>query len=161
MQYRRMQVINRGDVFHRLVAELVRRAKTESSLHARARQPYCEALRIMIASAGVLLKGRHPAKFGDEGDQSRVEQTALLQISKQCSARLVENWGVDIVLRFEGLVSIPVAHAFAHGISAIEQLDETHAALDEPPRQQTVPGKARFKRIGIGRAIGIEGAGRL
>ena len=54
---------------------------------------------------------------------------------------------------------IPITDAFAHRISAVEQLDEAHSAFDEPAGKQTIPGKARFEIIGVVNAVKLERGG--
>src|SRR2546425_10258175 len=76
----RVEVVNGGDVLDGFVTKFVGGAKTECALYTCPSQPNGEALRIMVAAAGVFLKSRHAAEFGDKGDQSRIEQAALFEI---------------------------------------------------------------------------------
>src|ERR1043165_518559 len=69
VEYRGVEIVNRGLVVQRLVAELVRGAVAESTFHPGAGQPHGETLWVMVAATGVLLKRRHPAEFSDKRDQ--------------------------------------------------------------------------------------------
>ena len=89
-----------------------------------------------------LLEGRHAAELGGPDDQRVVEQPALLEIGEQRRGRLVEDRAVDVVLRLERLVPVPVADAFAHRVGAVEELHEADAAFDQPPGEQAVAREA-------------------
>src|ERR1051325_4164178 len=102
------------------MAELVGRAMAKGSLDPRAGQPQSKPLRIVVPTGRPFLKRRHAAKLGDPGDERLIEQATALQVAQQRSARLIENWGVNLVLVFEQAMPIPVADAFAHRVSAIE-----------------------------------------
>src|SRR2546423_4808962 len=65
VQNGRVKIVNGGDVLDRFVAKFISRPKTESTLHPRAGKPDSEALGIMIATTGIFLKSRHPAKLSD------------------------------------------------------------------------------------------------
>src|SRR5437867_3863331 len=95
-----VKVVDRADALDRLVTELVRCAVAESTFHSRPGQPHAESMRVVVAAAGALLKGRHPAEFGDPGNHRLIEQTAVFQVGDQGGAGLVENRGVHIVLLF-------------------------------------------------------------
>src|SRR5688572_18313845 len=98
----------------------------------------------MIAAAGILLEGGHAAEFGDENDQSAFEQAALLHVRDERRARLIEDGGMNLILFFKFLVAVPIAHAFAHRVSAVEELHKTDAAFNEPPRQDAIARETRF-----------------
>src|SRR5439155_11441958 len=142
VQHRRVEIVNRGDVFHGLVPEIVRRAVAEAALHAGAGQPNGETMRVVIPSARALLKGRHPAKLRHERDQRVLEQSADFQVLDEGGARLIENHAMNIVLAFERFVSVPVPDALAHRISAVKELNEADTAFKEPAREHTVAREA-------------------
>ena len=126
-----VQVVDGGDVLDGLVAELVGGAVAEAALDAGAGQPDGEAVRVVVAAAGALLERRHAAELGDPDDERVVEQAAAVSGRDQSAAQGWSRIGrVDVVLRLERLVAVPVADAFAHGVGAVEELHEAHAALD-------------------------------
>ena len=63
---------------------------------------------------------------------------------------------MHVVLLLERLVPVPIAHAFAHRIRAVEELHEAHAAFDEPPRQHAVAREAGLEFVRIVHAVGFE-----
>src|SRR5258706_9019519 len=69
MENGRVQIVDRCDVLHRLIAEVVRRAVAEAFLHPRACEPDSEAVRIMVTPIGAFLEGRHASEFSDPDDQ--------------------------------------------------------------------------------------------
>src|SRR5690348_13573759 len=133
-----VEIVNSGNILDGFVAELIGGAVAEAALNTGAGQPNCEPLGVMIAAASVLLECGHSAKFGYERNESSFQQTALFQIFDQRSARLIKNWCVDVILRFQRFVAVPVPDPFAHGVSAIEELDEADALLDQPPREDAI-----------------------
>ena len=59
-------------------------------------------------------------------------------------------------------MAVPIAHPFAHGVGAVEQLDEAHAPFQQPPGQDAIPGKAGLVRIRrVVGPIGFERGGRF
>jgi hypothetical protein len=58
---------------------------------------------------------------------------------------------VSVVLLLELAVTGPVQLAGA-GVGAVEELDEADVPLDEPPREDTIPGEGGLD--GVGRIIG-------
>ncbi len=137
-----VEVVNRGDVFHRLVAELVGRAVAEAVLHAGSGEPRGEAGGVVIATARASsLESGHAAELGAPDDERVVEQTALLEVSEERGGRLVHDFPVLRVLLGEHSVSVPIAHAFAASlVGTIEELHKTHALLHEPTREDAVAG---------------------
>ena len=69
-------------------------------------------------------------------DQRLVEEAAALQVGEQRRLRLVDCLGLELDLARQVPVLVPAAHV---------ELDEAHAALGEPPREQAV------RREGAGR----------
>src|SRR5213594_1734464 len=128
VQHCRVKIVNRGDVFHSLVPEIVRRAVTEAALHTGAGEPNGETMRVVIPSARAFLKGRHAAKLRHERDQRVLHQSADFQVLDEGGARLIENHAMNIVLAFERFMSVPVPDALAHRISAVKELNEADAS---------------------------------
>src|SRR5436309_2468711 len=98
----------------------------------------------MIAATRTLLERRHPAKLRGPDDERVAQQPARFQVLEQRGAGLVEDRPVNVVLRLEGFVSVPIPDAFAHRVSAVEKLDEAHAALQQTPGEQTIAREAGF-----------------
>ena len=138
----RVQIVDRGHVLDRLVAKVVGRAVMEGPLHAGTGQPHGETCGVMVAAIGPLLEGRHPAKLRHEHHQRVGKQATVLEIPEQSGDRLVEDRTVHAVLLLDGLVAVPVAHALAHRVTAVEELHEPHPLLHEPPGEDAVAGKA-------------------
>ena len=97
-----------------------------------------EAFDVMIAA--VALRHRRAAEFAAPDDQRVVEQAALFQILDQrrrspdrLRSRDHGNVALDVA------VMIPVA---------VIELDEAHAALGQPPRQQAVGGERAVAALG-------------
>lgn len=86
------------------------------------------------------MKGGHAAELGAEHEQRVGKQAALLQIKKKRGGGLVEDLGVAGILRGDGLVAVPIAHALAHGIRAVEDLHEAHTLLAQATREDAVFG---------------------
>ena len=66
-----------------------------------------------------------------------VEQPAGLQVGQQAGDRLIDGPGVVLVARLEVAVLVPAVVADARA----GQLDEPHAALDQPPGEQALPAE--------------------
>ena len=84
-----------------------------------------------------------------------------LRSLQQRGGRLIEDRRVDVVLRLERLVAVPVADALAHRVGAVEELHEAHAALEQPPGEQAVAGEAGLDLVGVVGAVGRVRGGRL
>src|SRR5205814_8757268 len=88
---------------------------------------------VMAAALGVDL--RRAAELAHPDDQGRVEQAAFLEVAHQRAPGRIENAAQALDLVEVVGVRVP---AEAAAVDAAERyLDERHAALDEPPRQQT------------------------
>ena len=160
----RVNIVNRDRVFHGLESEVVGGAMGIGFFDSSAGQPDRESFGVMVPTAGALLKGWHPAKLGAPHNQRVIQQAALLEILEQRGSRLIENRPVNRVLFLQLFVAVPVAGPFAAGlIGAVEQLDKPYAIFNQPPGQDTIPGKSRFHLvpsiIGAVHAQGIGGFG--
>src|SRR5690606_37290950 len=81
----------------------------------------------IVIAATVDVDVRGTTEFGSDGDQGRVEQTALLKVVEQCTDRLVE-FGK---LRRDASVDIDV-----HVPAAGNDFDDADAVLDEAAGQK-------------------------
>ena len=91
MQDGRVEVVNVDHVFDGLVAEFIGGTETEPMLNAGAGEPGGEALGVMVAARGSLLKCGHAAKLGGPDDESVVEQSARLEVGQERGRGLVED----------------------------------------------------------------------
>src|SRR5436190_20849010 len=121
-------------VFDDVESKIIRLPDTHTWLDATAGHPHRERLRMMIASElapeiRVRLDHRRAPEFPTPDHQRVFEQPALLQIFDQRRASLI------------GLLRL-VFHTFHHLAvmvpTLMEQLNETHSALDHPSCQQAI-----------------------
>src|SRR6185503_13346795 len=130
-----------------VVAVVVGLAERNSGLDSAAREPDREASRMMIAP--VIVGGQlalavdRPAELAAPHHQRVLQQPALLQILNQRGARLIGVAALPGYLLGQIVVLVP---------STVEELDETHAALGQAPRQQTIGGE----RSGLARILAIQ-----
>src|SRR5438034_5908521 len=108
-----------------------------------------EIYTLSLHDALPILKSRHAPEFSHPNHERLVQQPAHLQVGEQGGAGLIEDGCVDAVLVFQHLVSVPVAHTFAHCVGAVEELHEAHAALDQPAREQAVPRETGFDLVAV------------
>ena len=87
----------------------------------------------MVASVVALGKGCSAELAGPE-DDGRVEQPAGFQVLEQGGDGLVHGARVVLVAFLEVAVLVPAVAADGRA----GQFDETHAAFDQPPRQETL-----------------------
>ena len=80
MQDRRVQVVNRRNLFLRPVPEFVCRAVGVPGFHAGSCEPNGESLRIVITSIRAFLKSRHPPKLSDKSHKRVGKKAALLEV---------------------------------------------------------------------------------
>ena len=144
-----MEVVHVHFVLHGQVAELVGRTEGEAGLHAGAGQPDGEAAGVVVAAGAVLLGVGRAAEFAAPPDQGVFQQPAALQVGEQAGDRPVHGAGVVGVL---GEVRVLVPGGVG-GAVAVGHLDEPHALLAEPTRQQALPAEV----VGLGRADPVKG----
>src|SRR6266536_4187637 len=123
-----------------LVAQLVGFAVTVPALGATARQPVEETLGIVVAAAVGSLRHRLPAKLAAPDDQRLVQQPAPLQVRQERMNRPIDLGSVDLQVLLDAVVGVPVLLVVS---AAGVDLHETDAALDQPPRDQTLPAEMR------------------
>ena len=141
-----IEVVERVNVLHRLLAQVIRLAAAHAGLHSGPGHPAGEAIRVVIAALRALLEKGHPPELRAPNDQRVLEQTPLLQVADQRGGGLVHDWGVDVVLFLQRVVPIPVELPSAR-VGSVEELHEAHPALNQPPRQDAVLGKSRLVRV--------------
>ena len=139
-------------------ADLVGRAVDDAALDAAAGHPDREAVDVMVAAVAALRAGR-AAELGGEDDERLVEQAALLQVLEQAGDRLV-----DLARSASRGSSFrpPWASQAPAPPCAVLDLDEAHAALDEPAggeasacRTSRVAASVEaVERLRLGRLVG-------
>src|SRR5438105_1947587 len=136
VQDRSMEALDVEPVRDGGAAELVGLADAGAARDAAAGQPHGEAVRVMIAAGPFLeLGGGLAAELAAPDDQGLVEQAAALEVLDQAGDGLVGVAGVLGVVGDEVGVGVPVVVVVrAAGID----LDEPHAALDQPPGDQAL-----------------------
>src|SRR5688572_10101243 len=145
MEQRRVEVVNRAHIFHRFVTEIIRPARAETTPDASPSKPDHEAMGVVVAATGAFLVSGHAAELGDPGNNSVLQQTTRAHVADERGGGLVEDVAMNFLLRLEGFVAIPVSDAFAHGLSAVEELHKANAALDEAAGEEAVFCEARFE----------------
>lgn len=98
MEDRGVEVVDRNDVLHGLIAEFVGGAVAEGGFDSGAHQHAGEAEGVVVAAGGAFLEHRHAAEFRAEKDEGVVEQPAAFQVAQQRRGRLIENRAVNVVL---------------------------------------------------------------
>ena len=107
------------------------------------------------------LRDRHAAELALPDDERRIEQPARTQVREQAGdgqidfRRMLRVVGLDVLVRVPG-IGVLIAEP------AMIQLDETNAALHQPPRHQALPSE-RFRdrvveavQLPRGRRLGFE-----
>ena len=131
-----MQVLDVEPVVDGGAAQLVGLADADAPLDAAAGHPHREAVGVVVAAGPLgVLGGRLAAELAAPDDQRLVEQAALLQVLEQAGDRLVGVAGVLGVVGDHVGVGVPVVVVV--GAAGVD-LDEPHAALDQPPGQQAL-----------------------
>ena len=102
---------------------LIGRAVGESGLHATARHPHRESVRIVIATVAVL-GHRGSSKLATPDDQRFLEHSTVFQVGNQGGDAGIDLASVIAVRRFEVPMLIPLI-----GMGA---LDESNPAFTEP-----------------------------
>jgi hypothetical protein len=97
---------------------------------------------MMIAAEAVLLDFAlavsRAAKFTTPDYERVVEQASLFQVREERGAGLIRILGLGTNLFRKVVVMVP---------GAVAKLDESHAALGQPARQQAVVRVRRFARL--------------
>ena len=141
-----IEVVERVDVLDRLLAKFVGDAVADSGLHACAGHPAGEAIGVMVAAFGAFLEEGHTAKLGAPDDEGVLQEPALFEVPNEGGGGLVEDLRVDVILRFEITMAVPVQFAPAR-IGAIEELHEADTLFDEAAGEDAVFGKGGFVRV--------------
>src|SRR5262245_58878960 len=97
MQDRRVELVDRLPVLDRAVAVLVGGADDRPALDAAAGQPDAEAVRVVVPPVHPLADRQAPELAVPE-DQSRVEETAALEVLDEARDRLVRLGAVQAVV---------------------------------------------------------------
>src|SRR5262249_7656737 len=135
-QHRRLQVVDVDRVADHLVTELVRFAVYRAAPEAAAGQPQAVAGAEVVAPVAVglgdvPLHEHRAAELAAPQDDGVVEEAAPLQVLHQRGRRLVRVATLDFQLRAQVAVLVP---------AGVHELDEAHAALQQPAGQEAVAG---------------------
>ena len=152
-----VEIVDGGDVFDGLVAEVVGGAVGEWGFHTRAHEEAGEAAGVVVTAAGAFLEGGHAPELRCPNNQRVVEQSARFEVIEQCGTRFIEDGRVDVVLLPDDLVAVPVADAFAHGVRAVEQVHEADAAFEQTPREEAVAPERCFELVFVVDAVHAAG----
>src|SRR5207253_2162867 len=133
---RRVQIGNVVPVLNAFEAEFVRGANGLTAANTRAGKPHREAEPVVV-SPGLsdALAGGSSAKLAAPDEQRLVPQAAALEVSHQSADGAVGFGGVRFVVGDAIVVAVPGRLDVA---TARVELHETDAALDQPPRGQTL-----------------------
>ena len=152
IEQRGIEIMDVNRIASDVEAVIVGLAKSLSAANAAAGEPHCEAAAMMITAVGLgsqlPLAVNRTAELASPDDQRLVEQSALLQISYERGTSLIDAAALQMKFRGQVVVLIP---------AAMIKLDEPHAPLDQPPRQQTV----RRKRSGATSVLAVQLKGRF
>src|SRR5438445_2303114 len=124
-----VQVVDMHLFFYGIPAEFVGGAVDHAAFHAAPGEPHREAVRVMIAAVA-LLRDRAAAELAAPEHERVVEQPAGPKVLKQGRDRAVHRFARRGQFGPDARVMIPADRA--------EQLDEAHAALRQPPGQETL-----------------------
>ena len=149
VQDRRLQVVHVYSVLDDVVRVVVGPAVRHPCPHTATRQPDRKAPWMVVVPIVVVrqcaLSIDGAAELAGPDHERFVEHAALLQIGDQCGGRLIRFAAQNGDLLRQFTVLIP---------AAVIELDESHATLGQPPREQTVAGES--SRLAYLGAVEIE-----
>src|SRR5439155_3011447 len=116
------------------VTPLIALAPGDPGFDAAAAKPVGETIRIMIPALATL-GAWHPAELGRPEDEGVGQQATLLQVFNQRAGPPGKTPGQRGMVAADVFMRIPIA-ARETVVVAAPDLDEAHAALDEPAGQQ-------------------------
>ena len=152
VQDRRLKVVDVNGILDDVESEVVGGAEGHARLDAAACDPHRERLRMMIAACGAAERWigfdhRRASEFAAPDDERVVEQSLAFQIGHECGRCLVGVLRVVLDIAFDVAVRVP---------AAVNNADETHAALDHAASQQAGSGEAwlfRFAAVQLERLL--------
>src|SRR5205807_3120847 len=156
MQDGGLQVVDMHWIFEDVVGIVVRLADAQAALDAAAGHPNGETAGMMVAAivrGGELALAIHgAAKFAGPHDESVVQHASLLEIEHQSGGRLIDAPALQSDVSRQVVMLIP---------SAMIELNETYAALGQPPREEAIggigSGLARIRAIEFKDGFGFLG----
>ena len=147
-------------------AELVGVADAGAALDAAAGHPHREAVGVVVAARALrVFRRRLAAELAAPDHERLVEQAAALEVLEQARDRLVGAARVELVVHLEVAVRVPRLVVVA---AAGVDLHESHAALNQPPREQQLVAElagavlvAAVELLGLLRLVReVDGLGR-
>ena len=138
MEHRGVEIPHMGDIFNRMVAELIGRTIGCAPLHASAAEPHAETLDVVVTPGMFAFALEHgsTAELAPPDNQGILEQSTLLEISDQGPGGLVGEAATGFHVGNQIPVMIP---------SPMVEVDETHATFSQTTGQQAVGGKAAVR----------------
>ena len=107
-------------------------------MNAAARHPNTKAVDVVIATVAPL-GARRASELSGEDDDRLIQQAASIEILEQSRDRLIDLQTVTFVVGLQTAVGIPDTRP----AGTVLNLNEPHAALDEPPRRQQLLPNSR------------------
>ncbi len=137
MQNGGVEVVNVNGPIDGAEADVVAGAVNHARFYAGAGQPGTKSPGMMFAAFGLgrVVEGR-AAKLGGPNNERIVQQAAFFEIFEQRGDGLIDVPGQGRMGQHVA-VSVPVS-----GGTGVDQFHETHAALHQTPRGETLPAKA-------------------
>ena len=144
MQDGRVQIIDADAIDDGLVSEFVGLAVTGAGLDAATGEPGGESMRIVVSAGASLLDDGQTAEFAVADDQRRLEQAALFEIGKKAGNRRIGLGREAAVVLDDVGVAVPASLVFH---PATVDLNETHAALHQPPGHEHLASEMGALRV--------------
>lgn len=94
------KIPHRGWVFLGAATKLIRRSVAGASFDTGTHHPESKAIGIVITTGGVVLMGRHAAKFSAPNNKSVIQKAPLLEVGEKGCGRLVKDWEVTFIVGF-------------------------------------------------------------
>ena len=122
--------------------------KIIAAFHSSARQPEAEAERVVVAAVAPQ-RERRAAELARPDHQRLVEQAQVLEVLEQPGDWLIDLERHLVVAVLEVAVLVPGVRAVAAAdvVCQAGQLHEPDPPLDQPAREQALPGVGRLDRV--------------
>src|SRR5882672_10706008 len=136
-----VKIVDMHRVLGGLEPEFIGGAMNMSAADSSSCHPHGETVMIVIAAIDFArvrpgswqLDGGRSAKFAAPNHQCILQHSALLQVRQQSADRLIAFAGEFAVVFLEIIMIVPRLPL------AVPDLDETHPALEQPPRDEQLP----------------------
>ena len=132
-----MQVVDVYTIFHYVESQFVGLTDAGSRFDAAAGHPHGEGVGVMVAAVRSALDHRGTAEFAGTDDQRVVQHPALFEVCDERGDGLIDFPGQLRVL-LDVIVTVPRL------ARAVPELNEAHAAFEQAPRDERLPGVNAF-----------------